>query len=715
MAEDEVRDPDCHREESKPPKWLVMIYLAGDNSLSANCIAILQELEAACPPEDVRVVACFDANTPRPRGARYLEINYRRRHFDHADIDWDLHNDLVPFKCLPGHPVEAPDFCNADPTSVQPTTEPVAKEGLSRFIRFALRHHRAEKNMLILFGHGSAVAGNTFLADNNPPSFLRLKELRAVLTRHFEARPSSTQNAEDEEPEVDESEEFEPEEEEFEFEGEGQESGEGGEKSKRPVLNILACDNCMMSGIESAFEIRKRVDYIIGSQGLMLALGWPFRKIIEEVIHNQDEEPEFVAERILRVCARNLLDFALMDRSSEQSLCDLTKLRKKSNLVKAIRRLSSAMQRGLALDRCGDVKHPAVRDAIRLARLEAQSYWAETFVDLYDFCALLLERSTAALSQFFELYKQTRFAVREGGARDPEALGADIDPRELSPFKEFGDIASACWEVLEAIRANQEEAGGERRGFVLDSYYVGPELQYSNGVSVYFPWTLPEAPIIFEPEDGSGGGLYNVSWARLDRIRQQIEKRVRAELASASAESKPPTEFKFVTAFDEYQRYDFARKRGGDWAAFLRAFFKATLRDVRRFDLKYSPAVDRVDRFFDIESLPEDLPAPFDRSPIDLQKSSSDVDSESDCACPTIKNYPRRFYVSPADCLRRCDRERHDEGCHENLDPVDKEICVSYLGWNVRGIVAEVIKPKEDGRDSCDAPEDASGGGGKKA
>lgn len=682
MAQDTGREAGYYTEQSKPAKWLVMIYLAGNNNLSANCLAILQELEEAFESypqhsDDVRVLACFDSNTPRPRGARYFEIYFRRKHHRRRGRpNWALHNDLVPLECLPGYPVQAHDFCCEEPGDEEFPTQPVVKEGLSRFIRFALENHPADKRMLILFGHGSAVAGNTFLADNTPPSFLRLKELRTVLARHFDARQNPLK-AGDEDPADDLLTEE--------------------EKKRRKSLDILACDNCMMNGIESAFEIRRRVKYIIGSQGLVLALGWPFRKIIEEVLCNKNAPTERIARGILKVCARNLLDFVLMDRSSEQSLCNLTTFRKEENLVTAINRLSCVLQAGLAYDPyTGAVTYPDIRDAVRLARLEAQSYWSETFVDLYDFCSLLLERSTVFLSKMHSLVLQIiefRLHAFSEGAYPPDE--DELDLREAPPFKQFGDIADACWDVLEAIggkRDDSEKDARRKRDFVQASYYVGPELQYSNGVSIYFPWTLPEAPIIFDsvPPSG-GGGSYGVSWGGFRRGQETFASQFAERLAAGKTEN--PEEYQLRTAFDEYKDYDFAKCDGGDWAAFLTAFFRATLRDVRLRDRKYVKVLDDVSRFYDINGFMEDKrDFVFTPSPIDLQKSSSDADSETDCTCPTIKNYPRRFYLSPADCIKRCPIPGRDEDCREHKERA--EPCVPYYGWHVRGIVAQVIKKR---------------------
>jgi hypothetical protein len=40
-------------------------------------------------------------------------------------------------------------------------------------------------------------------------------------------------------------------------------------------LDILACQNCVMNGIETAYEIKDHVEFMIGSQGLALAAGRP--------------------------------------------------------------------------------------------------------------------------------------------------------------------------------------------------------------------------------------------------------------------------------------------------------------------------------------------------------------------------------------------------------------------------------------------------------
>jgi hypothetical protein len=593
--------------DNKYTEWLIMIYLAGDNNLSPQSIAYLQELEDATHNKNVRVIAGFDPSVPLPKGARYVEI---KRHLDPAHpykaMDWPLHNDLLP----PGHVVVMPDFCETQPPTY--SSEPVAKEAFARFLDWASTCYEAKKYMLILFGHGPLVAGNTFLSDSTPPSYLKLRDFAKILRDHF-----------------------------------------------RKKIHILGCDNCVMNGIETAVQLYDKVDYMIGSQGLMLINGWPFRKIIQEVGDNYNRDPKFIAERVLRVCAKSLLDYTLMERSSEQAICDVNKFGKRSNIVKAVKQLSVTLQEGLKVYAAGSYKgelvYPIVRDVVRLARLEAQAYWAETFVDLYDFCELLLLRCNDVLCNLQTLTHKVFAKCLTPEEADPAKVKDLL--KDWAPIKVLEDIATACKKIIDTFQDDH---------IVTRSYYVCPQLQYSHGVSIYFPWSLPEGPITFEPND-----------------------------------SKPPT---IKTPFDEYQTYQFSSYEYTDWALTLKTFFKATLRNVRRVEYEYN--ADHIvffkrDVTRKVERVERSTPA------IDLLKSGSSSGEEDEFDFLRIKNYPRRFYLSPADCNRMLPVM----GPGTNQEPTkDKVIAdpgkVSYLGWNIRGFMAEVIgmepgKPHDEGKPSC--------------
>jgi hypothetical protein len=543
-------------------------------------------------------------------------------------MNWGLHNDMVYPE---GHLAVSPDFCNDVPSTIEPIYEPTAKEGLSRFLKWALKHHRADRHMLILFGHGVLVAGNTFLGDTTPPSFLRLTDFVRIIKTHF---------------------------------GEPQEEALGRPK---PHLDILACDNCVMNAVESAYEIRNHVDYMIGSQDLMLAVGWPFKKIVEVVQRNPHAHTKVMARRVLKACARRLIDYTLMERSTEQSVCDLTQLRN-NRLKDAIKYLADALKDGLKTDRWGRVCYPEIRDAVRLARLEAQAYWTETFVDLYDFCELLLQRTGHYVTR--QIMWLSAYANRsEIGAAKEHANQLGAAPEEILDFlagtpdvQIWFRIKTGCIRVLREFSLKDENETPKKH-VVPYSYYVCPDLQYSHGLSIYFPWTLPSDPIIFE--QGTGSGPYSTE------------------------------DYKLRTAFDEYKEYSFPSHDGTDWAGFLTQFFKATLRNVRIIDRVYKDERQEEAPYIFRPDVLDEQPTP----PANLQKSGPDTGEQDDFPRPRIKNYPRRFYLSPEDCKHRCPpyevaAGNEDECEHPETGAAkayENERCVPYLGWRIRGIAAQVI------------------------
>jgi hypothetical protein len=569
-----------------------MVYLAGDSSLTAQCITVLQQLEAVAYSDNVRLLACFDSNTPSPTGSRYLEIS-RKRYLVDNGFDWELHNDLVPPGDR-GFKIAAPDFCNSNGNGSSKSRRPSpsrqdAAEGVKRFIDWAMKDHKADRYMLIFYGHGPIVASQTFLAKENPPSFLKLKDMRKVLGKHF------------------------------------------GPKANRK-LSILACSNCVMNGIETAVEVKDEVEFMIGSQGLMLAAGWPYQKMISAVIEDPDAHTRTIARKMLGACARNLLDFTLMDRSSEQAVCDLTKLDEDVNVVSSIRRLVGALKDGLSFkdkDNTRVLSYPSICDAVRLARLEAQSYWGETFVDLSDFCERLLQKCNDLVVVNNQLLKQH---------------GADKQHlekfRNSEQFKTLKNIICSCVQIRNEVKR-----------MVPDSYYIGPELQYSCGLSIYFPWTRPEAPYFF------------------DRMPQGED-------------------YKLKTTFETYREYEFAEK--SQWAIFLDDFFRATLRKVRRAERTFEVKEDSEN--LDLGLIGQVITPQTEVLTLDLHKTSSDT-GKNDDAWPTIKNYPRRNYLSPTDCERKILPAGSLRPAAGTKFPNPTSPPVSYLGWNISQLVAQTIIP----------------------
>ena len=593
-------------------KWTVMVYLAGDNNLTAHCITVLQQLEAVKYNKDIRVLACFDSNTPWPKGSRYLAINGKWSENDET-VDWEIYNDLILAKDR-GHDIQAPDFCNGvissngnTPAADSMTRTDVA-QGLDRFLEWATGQGHSDRYMLILYGHGPVVAGNTFLAKENPVSSLSMTDIPKVLGPYF------------------------------------------GDKGRK--LDILAFQNCAMNGIETAYEVKDHVEHMIGSQGLVLAYGWPYDKIIQALADNLNDSPSKICKKLLKACARHLIDFSVMDRSSEQSVCDLSRLDDAENITDAITELSKELkdaidfvpapaQRKLKDKEQKVVKYPVICDAVRLARLEAQTFWGETFVDVYDFCERLLKKCNEAVLVQNDLINRLVTIRRGHGILAPCIRETDL--RETDLVIKLKKIIECCKSVMDRV----EEA-------VPYSYYIGPELQYSHGISIYFPWSRQSEPYTFRPE-GNG--------------------------------------YVLVTAFETYSGYRFVKESG--WADFLKYFYRATLRKVRRSDRDFYMRSDNES--LSLGMVREEFKAPQNVLTTEyLQKTDSNSGGVDYAVWSNVKNYPRRNYLSPSDCPKRIQLE----GSHQAGQSPDFQVPVSppvsYLGWNICEFVADVIRKKED-------------------
>jgi hypothetical protein len=167
-------------------------------------------------------------------------------------------------------------------------------------------------------------------------------------------------------------------------------------------------------------------------------------------------------------------------------------------------------------------------------------------------------------------------------------------------------------------------------------------------VSVFFPWTLPTDPYFFTRSS-------NNEWV-------------------------------LRTAFETYCEYDFAQE--SQWSSFLESFFKATLRRVRRSSRDF--ALKEDGKLAEGGLVQETVHAPSEVLAIDLQKSSSDTGKVDPDVWSTVKNYPRRNYLSPSDCARKVEVARRCVQGQEKFEDKDQPP-VSYLGWNLTGIVAEVV------------------------
>ena len=166
--------------------------------------------------------------------------------------------------------------------------------------------------------------------------------------------------------------------------------------------------------------------------------GWPYAEILKLMNTEPKMKNEDLAAGIVDAYIEAYVDEAI-NCGTSTDLAAL-KVERSTGVARTVKELTKALG--------GHLKNPTVKNALILAHWEAQSYNGELFVDLADFCDLLIDRLAS-------------------GATDKEL------PEEIT------NIRKACGNVKNAIKE-----------MVIKSCFCGIDYQYSNGVSIYFPWSL---------------------------------------------------------------------------------------------------------------------------------------------------------------------------------------------------------------------------------
>ena len=457
------------------PKWNVMIFLAGNNSLSEECVYGLTEVLNAKINGDIAVFA--QLNTGVHRGTF---LNLRDPEIKDRD---GLHKKL--------------NAALSDQHSATATTQAEFERRSFRrrildFVKQCIgedRSKRAEHNMLVLAGHGNGVLGE----------FLREDDRDNV---HKDSKHMNMINL-------------------------------GGliediyDLLGKKKIDILGMDSCLMSMTEIAYAVHNHVEVMVGAEGFEPMAGWPYHQVLEMVSRYPDN-----LEELGRKIVDQYIEYYTIYQAANLSV-DLaaSNLSETVMVMKAIHSLAETLRPLLEQYpddyQKMDIKKPpvsvVVRDAVLLAHWEAQLYKNEQYTDIYDFCTLLKARLSPQ-----DEYKDVRTACQNvlnavaGVKKQTEREGKEqvmlADPYFTAPWSQRFPTDDQRW----MHPVNFQDA----KGFILKSCYSGWAVQYSYGVSVYFPW------------------------------------------------SKVPADM------EEYHRLNFAKD--SKWANFLDAYLEATKRDARR-------------------------------------------------------------------------------------------------------------------------------------
>lgn len=460
QAPESVTNSDPKQQPEAGPKadWNILFYLVGDGLISASMVSQLKAITDAGFEANTNVLVYFDPNC-NGRNARIFDVNALRKA---GYVNLETGKKTIIGDGRDSYVRDIAEDCHIPSLPQMP-----AEITLRYFLEYARAYYPAKNHMLFLMGHGVIVGNDAFLPDPDDNSAITLADLGWIL--HTFAN---------------------------EVRAEGDE------------FQLVGFHSCSMSSVELLSELAGSARYMIGTQGAAFPGSWPYRQLLKRIfvaidglklpkegspeqvsiatqadengdanqdtvvgksaangnrLAGQDPLVSKILDALQDLSFKNSADFWLAGFSSDISICSLNTDRV-DKLREALEKLSKALQEGV--DQAG------ARDCIQLAHLESQSYWEENYTDLSDFCSRLWNRCNGR--------DDIQVAIRTACVSVTQAINGQQPEDDQNPTKTSRPSPGS-------INFDQ---------LVMCSDYYGPAYQWSNGLSIYFPWRSPVNKVI---------------------------------------------------------------------------------------------------------------------------------------------------------------------------------------------------------------------------
>jgi len=287
-------------------------------------------------------------------------------------------------------------------------------------------------------------------------------------------------------------------------------------------LDILGFDSCVMGMLEVGYQFGPVAKTMIASEGSVPSAGWTYAKILGCLTREttRNIEATGVAELFVKEFIRSQDSYTVGGVSVDMAAWDLDRF---GYLANAFNSLAEALL--CCFEEPESRIYRQMERVILQVHWKCQSYMYDQNVDIGDFCELL-DRECGLV------------AAELGDGQDLETLR---------------NVQEQCRNVLQEL----EQA-------VILSGFSGGGYQYSNGVSVFFPWSR-EAYEVSRKNYESLWFAQDVKKQRLswsDFLRRYLYdvtlRRVPADDASIGSKYRYPS----GVMFDERPRATLSRGRG---------------------------------------------------------------------------------------------------------------------------------------------------------
>jgi hypothetical protein len=208
---------------------------------------------------------------------------------------------------------------------------------------------------------------------------------------------------------------------------------------------MLGFDTCVMSTLEVAFQFRNFADKMVASEGSIPTAGWNYAQILLENINDPNiADSKKLAVSFVEGFIKKQNKFALADISVDISAWDLKKL---SGLETNLAKLADDFLQ--CFKNSKSAAYHQMKRLVVYAHWQCQTYLLEQHIDLADFCQLLIN--------------------------EIDLLEKEMKAKDFTPIL---NLRKSCKNVVESIT-----------DCILLTGFSGSDFQFSNGISLFFPWS----------------------------------------------------------------------------------------------------------------------------------------------------------------------------------------------------------------------------------
>lgn len=375
---------------------------------------------------------------------------------------------------------------------------PPEKNYIIDFVRWSVTNFEAENYALILSGHSDGIIGRTLFKDDNPSENLNLGLLTYILekcqTRHMNGKKFS----------------------------------------------LLGFDSCLMNMTEVGYQLRNYADVIVASQGNVPTSGWSYERIFRAVYAETEKTGSLTAKQFASSIVREFFayssDYNVGGRSINISACDMSQIDELSAAVNDLAKSFNEVFESPIIYATDAEKEAAQMNALMKERIKNlvhhSHYYSQTF--MYEQAVDVADFTTAVYAQC-ELFERELELLC---GTEPKTNVAVLLKRKLA------EIKGLCKRVSEAVDK-----------YIFAQGICGAEFQFSNGVSIFFPWTALSFFMVYDTYKNLYFSKDKSEWLKF--IGNYVEMTFRSKDAKPFDDSKDYLEWRLFIEYVQHRDVSF--------------------------------------------------------------------------------------------------------------------------------------------------------------